>query len=88
MKPKTQYAKSGKLSIAFQVIGKGPIDLIYVPGWVSNIDNLWDDSKMSEFLIKLTNFSRLILFDKEVRGFPIEKMNFQHLRSEWMIFEM
>ena len=68
MKPKTQYAKSGKLSIAFQVIGKGPVDLIYVPGWVSNIDNLWDDSKMSEFLLKLTNFSRLILFDKRGTG--------------------
>lgn len=68
MKPKTQYAKSGKLSIAFQVIGKGPVDLIYVPGWVSNIDNLWDDSKMSEFLTKLTNFSRLILFDKRGTG--------------------
>lgn len=68
MKPKTQYAKSGKLSIAFQIIGKGPVDLIYVPGWVSNIDNLWDDSKMSEFLTKLTNFSRLILFDKRGTG--------------------
>lgn len=64
MKPRTRYTKSGKLNIAYQVIGDAAVDLIYVPGWVSHIDMVWDDPKMSDFLIKLSHFSRLILFDK------------------------
>ncbi len=68
MRPKTNYTKSGTLNIAFQVIGNGPIDLVFVPGWVSNIDLMWDDPKMSDFLTKLTSFTRLILFDKRGTG--------------------
>jgi len=68
MRPKTNYTKSGKLNIAYQVIGKGPINLVFVPGWVSNIDLMWDDPKMSDFLTKLTSFARLILFDKRGTG--------------------
>ena len=68
MRPKTNYTKSGTLNIAYQVIGKGPIDLVFVPGWVSNIDLMWDDPKMSDFLTKLTSFTRLILFDKRGTG--------------------
>ncbi|MBL4904455.1 MAG: hypothetical protein JKZ00_00130 [Flavobacteriaceae bacterium] len=41
MKPITKYAKSGTINIAYQVVGQGPVDLIYVPGWVSNIDMMW-----------------------------------------------
>ena len=68
MRPQTNYTKSGTLNIAYQVIGKGLIDLVFVPGWVSNIDLMWDDPKMSEFLIKLSTFTRLILFDKRGTG--------------------
>ena len=68
MRPKTNYTKSGTLNIAYQVIGKGPIDLVFVPGWVSNIDLMWDDPKLSDFLIKLASFTRLILFDKRGTG--------------------
>lgn len=68
MKPITKYAKSGDVNIAYQVIGTGTIDLIYIPGWVSNIDMLWIDPKMSYFLNRLTKFSRLILFDKRGTG--------------------
>ena len=38
MKPKTKYAKSDEINIAYQVVGDGPIDIMYIPGWVSNID--------------------------------------------------
>ena len=68
MKPITKYAKSGDINIAYQVVGQGSIDIVYVPGWVSHIDMMWDDSRMAEFLIKLTRFSRLILFDKRGTG--------------------
>src|SRR6266851_10270583 len=45
MPPETRYAKSGDLNIAYQVVGDGPFDLVYVPGWVSNIDLAWEKSK-------------------------------------------
>ena len=66
MRPKTNYTKSGTIFIAYQVVGEGHIDLVFVPGWVSNIDLMWEDPRMSDFLIKLSAFTRLILFDKRV----------------------
>jgi len=68
MKPLTRYAKRGDINIAYQVVGQGFIDLIFVPGWVSNIDMMWVDSKMAYCLTKLASFSRLILFDKRGTG--------------------
>lgn len=68
MKPITKYAKSGHINIAYQVVGNGEIDFIYVPGWISNIDLLWTDPRISAFLLKITQFSRLILFDKRGTG--------------------
>jgi len=68
MKPITKYAKSSGINIAYQVIGEGSVDLLYVPGWVSNIDMMWVDTMKSNFLKYLTKFSRLILFDKRGTG--------------------
>lgn len=68
MKPITKYAKCSDINIAYQVVGTGPVDLIYVPGWVSNIDAMWEDPKISYFLNKLVKFTRLILFDKRGTG--------------------
>lgn len=68
MKPKTNYTKSGSFNIAYQVVGVGPIDIIYIPGWVSNIDMMWAEPRLAGFLTRLTLFSRLILFDKRGTG--------------------
>lgn len=68
MKPKTKYAKSDEINIAYQVVGDGPIDIVYVPGWVSNIDMMWENPRLARFFIRLTKFSRLILFDKRGTG--------------------
>jgi pimeloyl-ACP methyl ester carboxylesterase len=68
MPPETRYAKSGDLNIAYQVVGHGPFDLVYVPGWVSNIDLVWEKPKPARFLERLASFSRLILFDKRGTG--------------------
>jgi len=68
MVPQTRYAKSGGVSIAYQVIGDGPIDLVLVPGWVSNIDVFWEEPRMARLLTRLASFSRLILFDKRGTG--------------------
>jgi len=66
--PETQYARSGDLRIAYQVIGNGPLDLVFVPGFVSNIDLLWERPEWASFLSRLATFSRLILFDKRGTG--------------------
>ena len=68
MKPKTNYTKSGNFNIAYQVTGNGPIDIIYIPGWVSNIDMMWSEPRLAAFLTRLSLFSRLILFDKRGTG--------------------
>jgi class 3 adenylate cyclase len=68
MTPETKYAKSGDLNIAYQVVGDGPLDLIYVMGWISNIELFWEEPSMNHFLNYLASFSRLILFDKRGTG--------------------
>lgn len=68
MSPQTRYTKSGEVNIAYQVLGQGPPDLVYVPGWISNIEILWDEPAVARFLTRLASFSRLILFDKRGTG--------------------
>ncbi|MDE5442265.1 alpha/beta fold hydrolase [Bradyrhizobium sp. CSA207] len=64
----TRYAKSGEVRIAYQVVGNGPLDLILVPGFISNLDHQWDNPALAHFLSRLASFSRLILFDKRGTG--------------------
>ena len=66
--PETRYAKSGDVSIAYQVLGKGNLDLVYVPGFVSNLDRYWENPIWVDFFSRITGFSRLILFDKRGTG--------------------
>jgi pimeloyl-ACP methyl ester carboxylesterase len=65
---KTQYTRSGDLHIAYQVVGQGPLDLVYVPGWVSHVELAWEEPTLASFLRRLASFSRLILFDKRGTG--------------------
>jgi pimeloyl-ACP methyl ester carboxylesterase/DNA-binding CsgD family transcriptional regulator len=66
--PETRYAKSGDVRIAYQVIGNGPIDLVFVPGFLSNLDVHWEDPGYSHLLKRLGTFARLIQFDKRGTG--------------------
>ena len=67
--PETRYAKTADgVHIAYQVIGEGPIDLVYVSGWISNVDLNWTYPDYARFLRRLGSFSRLILFDKRGVG--------------------
>lgn len=68
MTPETKYTRSSGVSIAYQVVGEGPRDLVLVPGWVSNLEVFWEDARFSRFLTRLASFSRLILFDKRGTG--------------------
>ncbi len=68
LQPKTEYARSGDLHIAYQVVGEGPLDLVYVPGWVSHVELAWEEPTLARFLNRLASFSRLITFDKRGTG--------------------
>src|SRR5437762_405194 len=76
--PETRYAKSGDLNIAYQVTGEGPFDLVYVPGWVSNVEAMWEEPAHARLLGRLASFSRLILLDKRGTGLsdpvPLDKL--------------
>jgi class 3 adenylate cyclase len=66
--PKVRYTRSGEVNIAYQVLGEGPIDLVYVMGWVSHLEAFWMDPAQERFFRRLASFSRLILFDKRGTG--------------------
>jgi class 3 adenylate cyclase len=66
--PKTSYAQNGDVSIAYQVLGDGPTDLMLVPGFISHLDLLWSIPETTAFMRRLASFSRLILFDKRGTG--------------------
>lgn len=66
--PKTQYAKSGDVHIAYQVVGEGPMDLVFIPGFVSHVEQAWESPGRARFFRRLASFSRLILFDKRGTG--------------------
>ena len=66
--PRTRFAKSGRYSIAYQIVGEGPFDLLYIPGFVSNVELAWQEPRLARFLGGLAAFSRLIAFDKRGRG--------------------
>ena len=63
-----QYARSGDVNIAYQVCGSGPVDLVFVMGWVSHLEYFWKEPSFARFLTRLASFSRLILFDKRGTG--------------------
>src|ERR1700694_2045336 len=78
MVPVTRYARSGDVNIAYQVTGEGPIDLVFVMGWVSNLEAFWQEPTVASFFYRLASFSRLILFDKRGTGLsdrvPIDRL--------------
>jgi pimeloyl-ACP methyl ester carboxylesterase len=68
MEAQTHYADSDGVSIAYQVHGEGPLDLVFVPGFVSHVELFWDDPLAAGFLRRLASFSRVIVWDKRGQG--------------------
>lgn len=66
--PETRYARCGDLRIAYQVVGNGPIDLVLVPGFISNLDLNWEEPGYSRLMRRLSSFARVIQFDKRGTG--------------------
>jgi pimeloyl-ACP methyl ester carboxylesterase/class 3 adenylate cyclase len=67
--PRTRYAKTADgVHIAYQVVGEGHVDMVFVMGWVTNLEVMWEEPDFARFLERLATFSRLILFDKRGVG--------------------
>ncbi len=66
--PETRYAHSGELNIAYQVLGEGPLDVVFVPGIISHLDLQWGIPGYQRFCERLASFNRVILFDKRGTG--------------------
>lgn len=67
-KPETHYVQNGDVNIAYQTVGSGDIDIVFVMGWVSHLEYFWEEPHFASFLDRLASFSRLILFDKRGTG--------------------
>jgi len=76
--PETKYARSGDYHIAYQVVGEGPLDLLFLHGWISHIEHLWEEPSVARFFRRLASFSRLIILDKRGTGLsdpvPIDRL--------------
>lgn len=66
--PETRYARSESVHIAYQAVGQGPPDLVFVPGFVSHVELGWEEQYLARFLRRLSSFARLIVFDKRGTG--------------------
>ena len=80
----THYAKSGDVHVAYQVFGSGPIDLVLAPGFVSQIENYWDQPDLARWLLRLGSFARVIMFDKRGTGLsdPVSEVPSLDLRMD------
>jgi class 3 adenylate cyclase len=68
MMPETRYVKSGDVHIAYQVLGDGPPDLVFVSGFTSHCEHQWEEPTLAQSLRRLASFSRLIWMDKRGTG--------------------
>jgi class 3 adenylate cyclase len=66
--PEIRYARSDDTYIAYQVLGHGPLDMVFVPGFISHLEHYWEAPPVVRFMQRLASFSRLILLDKRGTG--------------------
>jgi hypothetical protein len=74
--PETRYAQSGGLSIAYQVFGEGPRDIVFVPGFISHCDLSWATPLLRGIAARLGSFARVITFDKRGTGLSDRTLGF------------
>jgi class 3 adenylate cyclase len=76
VQPEIRYAQSGELSIAYQVVGDGGLDLVFVPGFISHADLAWQAPLFSKFFRRFGSFARMITFDKRGTGLSERTLGF------------
>ena len=68
VQPETRYARSEGGHVAYQVVGDGPLDLVFIPSWASNVEVMWEEPSIARFFPRLSTFSRVLCFDKRGTG--------------------
>ena len=81
MPPETRYAKSGGVDIAHQVLGAGPVNLVFAPGFVSNVETVREQPDRSRLMLRLANCARIALFDKRGTGMSDRVADFPGLEQ-------
>ena len=66
--PETQYARSGEVHIAYQVVGEGKLDLVWIPSVAHHVELSWENPPVARFLVRLAELGRLVVFDKRGTG--------------------
>jgi pimeloyl-ACP methyl ester carboxylesterase len=82
MLPVTRYARSGEASIAYQVAGEGPLDMLFLTGWITQIEQLWEAPANRRFLERLARLGRLIIFDSRGTGLSDRLLDTYRLEQE------
>jgi len=83
--PETRFAHTKNGDVGYQVVGDGPLGLVFIPSWLSNVDAMWEEPSLARFLHRLGTFSRLLCFDKRGSGVsdPVSLTALPTL-EEWM----
>jgi class 3 adenylate cyclase len=68
VQPATRYARSGEVSIAYQVVGEGPVDLVWIPSMPHHVELNWENPMVARFLRRLASIARVLVFDKRGTG--------------------
>jgi len=68
MRPEVRYARNGEVSLAYQVVGEGTVDLVWIPGFVSHLEVIWEEPSSARFIERLASFARVVLWDKREQG--------------------
>lgn len=81
IRPDTRYARSGDVHIAYQVVGNGPFDVVFVQGFISNLEVQWEDPGLAHLFNRLGAFARLIVFDKRGSGLSDRSTDMPNLET-------
>jgi hypothetical protein len=84
--PLTRYTRSGDVHIAYQVLGEGFLDLVYIPAYTQHVELVWENLPQARFLRRLGSLGRLLLFDKRGTGMSDRVDGVPTLRHEWTTF--
>lgn len=82
-RPKTQYAKSGDLHVAYQTVGEGPPDIVFVAPYITHVEAMWDSPWMANYLEGLAGIGRLLLFDAVGSGLSDPMPEFKRTLDSW-----
>ena len=83
MQPDTHYATSGEVQIAYQVIGTGPLDLVLVPGYISNLDHAWEEPSLVHFISRLCLSAASSCSTSAAPAFPTGSAICRRWKSVW-----